>query len=56
MNDSTRLPGSEAAPSEGLLRGGIGFFGGLLLCGAALAAQAALLRVIAGEAKKATES
>jgi hypothetical protein len=35
--------------SEGLVRGGIGFLGGLVLCGVALMAQAALLQAIAGK-------
>jgi hypothetical protein len=37
---------------ESLVRGGLGFLGGLLLCGVALAAQAALLHAVAGAAKK----
>ncbi len=52
MNDSIKLPGSEETQGESLARGGIGFLGGLLLCGAALAAQAALLHMIAGQGKK----
>jgi len=49
---TARLPRGEEAPGEGLMRGGLGFFGGLLLCGVALAAQAALLHAIAGQGRK----
>ncbi len=35
--------------SEGFTRGGIGFLGGLVLCGVALMAQAALLHAITGK-------
>jgi hypothetical protein len=41
------------AQGEGLMRGSLGFLAGLLLCGAALAAQAALLHAVAGKARKA---
>jgi len=47
----TELKQSEATQSESLLRGGLGFLGGLLLCGAALAAQAALLQAITSPKK-----
>jgi hypothetical protein len=49
MSDSTKPAGNEETQGESLIRGGIGFFGGLLLCGAALMAQAALLHAIAGK-------
>jgi hypothetical protein len=48
-----KLAGSEESHTDSLVRGGIGFLGGLLLCGAALIAQAALLQSIAGSSKKA---
>ncbi len=49
----TATPATQESHSESLVRGGIGFFGGLLLCGAALLAQAALLQAIASSNKKA---
>jgi hypothetical protein len=48
MSSEEKISGSETQ-NESLVRGGIGFFGGLLLCGAALAAQAVLLNIIAGQ-------
>jgi hypothetical protein len=53
MTDMTEKQIDAASPSEGLLRGGLGFLGGLLLCGAALAAQAAFLHSISTQGKKA---
>ena len=41
--------------SKGVVAGGLGFFSGLLLCGVAIVAQAALLHAVAGGAKKASE-
>ncbi len=49
MSEPTKLPGSEESQAESLRRGGLAFLGGLLLCGAALAAQAALLHAISGK-------
>jgi hypothetical protein len=40
------------AQGEGLMRGSLGFLAGLLLCGAALAAQAALLHAIQSAGKE----
>jgi hypothetical protein len=51
-NTPQKLSGSDETHADSLVRGGIGFFGGLLLCGAALVAQAALLQAIAGHNKK----
>ncbi len=48
-----KIAGSEETHAGSLVRGSIGFLGGLLLCGAALVAQAALLQTIAGSNKKA---
>jgi len=52
MSDPIRQSGNEEGAS--LVRGGLGFLAGLLLCGVALAAQAALLNAVAGAAKKAS--
>ena len=43
---------NDTAPSSGLTRGGLGFLGGLVLCGVALLTQAAVLHAIAGSGKK----
>ena len=51
---ANRNQGPDEGPDESLMRGGLGFLGGLLLCGAALVAQAALLQAIAGPGKKAS--
>ena len=48
MSGEEKLLGSGESHSQSLVRGGVGFLGGMLLCGAALAAQAALLYAIAG--------
>jgi hypothetical protein len=48
MSSEEKLAGGESH-SDSLVRGGIGFFGGLLLCGAALLAQAALLHAVSGQ-------
>jgi hypothetical protein len=50
MSDPIIQPGHEEGKS--LVRGGLGFLAGLLLCGVALAAQAALLHAVAGAARK----
>jgi hypothetical protein len=53
MNDPiAKMAGSGESHSGSLVRGSIGFFGGLLLCGAALLAQAALLQAIGNSNKK----
>ena len=49
MSEEIKLPGGGASQGEGLLRGGIWFFGGLLLCTAALLAQAAWLHSVTGK-------
>jgi hypothetical protein len=51
-NTAEKLTGSEETQNDSLVRGGIGFFGGLLLCTAALLAQAALLHSISDHNKK----
>jgi len=48
MSGEEKVMGPAESQSQSLVRGSIGFLGGLLLCGAALAAQAALLHAIAG--------
>ena len=46
MTDATNLK-APVASSDGRIRGGLGFLGGLALCSAALIAQAALLHAVA---------
>jgi hypothetical protein len=48
MSNDEKLLSSSESQNQSLVRGGVGFLGGLLLCGAALMAQAALLHAIAG--------
>ena len=52
MTNLIRQSGKDNELSEGLVRGGLGFLGGLLLCGAALMAQAAFLQAIASAGRK----
>jgi len=47
-----KITGTEETHADSMMRGGIGFLGGLLLCGAALLAQVALLQDITGSNKK----
>jgi hypothetical protein len=54
MTDSIKREGSGKEADGGLVRGGLGLLSGLVLCGVALMAQAALLQAIAGPAKKAS--
>jgi hypothetical protein len=53
MNDF-KPSDSQSSPGGGIARGGLGLLAGVLICGAALAAQAAILRSVAGAAKKAS--
>jgi hypothetical protein len=46
--------GTDAPQGDSLMRGGLGFLGGLVLCGVALVAQAALLQAITGSVRKTT--
>lgn len=52
MRDAVRQEGNDAVHGEGLMRGGLGFLGGLVLCSVALVAQAALLHAVASSARK----
>ena len=45
-NSIDKIADNEESQNSSLLRGSIGFFGGLLLCGAAILAQAALLHAV----------
>ncbi len=51
MSVELRKQGNDAQ-GEGLRRGGLGFLTGLVLCGVALVAQAALIQAIAGSTRK----